>query len=92
MTKKEFIKAISEKAGVTQQAAAKTVDALAEVVREALAAGDEIRLPGFGTFRTKVRPAGKGRNFNGDVIEFPSRRVPLFRPGTDLKKAVQQAN
>lgn len=89
MTKKQFIKAIAEKAGITQQAATKAVDALAEVVREALAAGDEIRLPGFGTFRTRTRPAGKGRNFKGEVIEIPSRRVPLFRPGTDLKKAVQ---
>lgn len=89
MTKKEFVKAIAEKAGVTQQVAAKAVDAMAEVVRETLAAGDEIRLPGFGTFRTRTRPAGKGRNFKGEVIEIPSRRVPAFRPGSDLRKAVQ---
>lgn len=89
MTKKELVKAVAEKAGVSREVANKTVDAVIESVREALASGDEVRLVGFGTFITRVRPAGKGRTFSGEPIEIPSRRVPAFRPGSELKKAVQ---
>ena len=53
MNKGEFIKAIAAKAEVTDKDAAKTFDAIAEVVKETLLGGDKIQLAGFGTFELK---------------------------------------
>ena len=89
MTKKDLVKIVAEKAEITQDKASKAIDVIVDAVKDALAAGDEVRLVGFGTFRTRVRPAGKGRTFNGELIEIPSRRVPVFKAGAELKKAVQ---
>ena len=91
MTKEQLVKAVAAKAGVTQREAARAVDAFCDAVREALAAGDEVRLVGFGTFLVRERAARKGRNIRtGEEIVIPARRVVAFRPGSDLAGAVNR--
>ena len=43
-------------------AAKEAVDSVLKVIGQALANGEEARIPGFGTFGTRNRPARTGRN------------------------------
>lgn len=49
-----------------------------------------MRLVGFGTFATAVRAASQGRNpRTGAALDIP-KTLPKFRPGKQLKDAVDQ--
>ena len=56
-----------------------------ETVAGALTSGDEVRVHGFGTFRTTQRAARIGRNpRTGEAVKVPARRVVRFAPSTTL--------
>lgn len=53
-----------------------------------LAAGGEIRMPGFGSFKTTERAARTSRNpRTGEPIPVPARTALRFVPGKGLKEA-----
>ncbi len=86
MNKGEFIKAIAAKAEVTDKDAAKTFDAIAEVVKETLLGGDKIQLAGFGTFELKEKPEREGVNpFNGEKVTIKASKAPSLRFGKSYK-------
>ncbi|MEW6448852.1 MAG: HU family DNA-binding protein [Bacillota bacterium] len=90
MTREELVKAVSDETGLTRAQAAQAVSGILTAVKEALARGDEVRLVGFGTFQVKTRAAREGRDLRtGAEIEIPAKRVPVFRPGKDLVRAVK---
>ena len=45
---------------------------------------------GFGVFEVKERAAREGRNPQdpSKVVKIPAKKVPVFRPGKDLKEMV----
>jgi DNA-binding protein HU-beta len=89
MNKADFIQAVADKAGSTKADAGKLVEAVLAVVSEALARGDEVRLPGFGTFQVTDRAASEGRNpRTGEKMIIPASKQPKFKAGADLKRAV----
>lgn len=51
--------------------------------------GDDVRLIGFGTFSVAQRAATEGRNpRTGEKIQIPASKQPKFKPGKELKEAV----
>jgi DNA-binding protein HU-beta len=50
MTKADLIEAIAAKLDGSKAEAGRALDAVTEALQEALAQGDEIKLPGFGAF------------------------------------------
>jgi len=89
MNKADFVQAIAERMGSTQTDAGKSLDATIAIISEALANGDEVKLPGFGTFQVVERAATKGRNpRTGEEIVIPASKQPKFKPGIELKRAV----
>ncbi|WP_332774043.1 HU family DNA-binding protein [Phenylobacterium sp.] len=72
------------------KAQAKTlVDALLTGVRDALAAGDEVNLPGFGKFKVQAKPARTGRNpSTGAAIQIAAGKKVSFSAAKALKDAV----
>ena len=59
------------------------------IVGEALADGEEVRLPGFGTFGTSSRPARTGRNpRTGEAVAISASTSPTFKAGKTLKDTV----
>ncbi|WGM03593.1 HU family DNA-binding protein [Arsenophonus nasoniae] len=90
MNKTEVINQIAEKAGLTKKDSEKALNALIETVTEALKAGDEVQLVGFGSFQVKQRAAREGRNpQTGKVIQIAAANVPSFKAGKTLKEAVK---
>ena len=71
MNKSELVNAMAEKSGLSKKDAASALNALTEVITEALKAGEEIGLTGFGSFHVSKREAREGRNpTTGEVIKF----------------------
>lgn len=90
MTMRELVKTVSERTGLKQADAFLAAGSILTAVKEALARGEDVRLVGFGTFQVKARAARKGRDpRTGAEIVIPARRVPVFRPGKDLARAVK---
>ena len=61
-------------------------------IGEALADGEDVRLPGFRTFGTRSRPARSGRNpRTGEAVSISASTSPTFRAGKTLKDTVNGA-
>jgi DNA-binding protein HU-beta len=88
MNKNELVAAMAEIADMTKTDANKALDAFCEAVTNALAAGDEVRLVGFGNFAVSHRKATEGRNpRSGEVISIAASNQPKFKAGKQLKDA-----
>jgi DNA-binding protein HU-beta len=89
MKKKELIERIAEKAGVAKSETQKYFEAFEEVVTEALKAGEEVQITGFGKFSVRERKAREGRNpQTGQKMKIAPQKVPSFSAGNALKEAV----
>mgnify|MGYP001462351496 CR=1 FL=1 len=89
MNKTELIAKVAEATDMTKKEATQSVEAILSVITEALRSGDKVQLIGFGNFEVRDRAARKGRNpQTGEEIEIPASKVPAFRPGKQLKAAV----
>jgi len=90
VNKSELIDAIAESAGLTKAQSGKALDAAVEAVTNALKAGDEVTLVGFGSFYVADREERTGRNpRTGETIKIAAAKQPKFRAGKSLKDAVQ---
>ena len=91
MNKSELVEAIANGSGVTKAAASKVLDIFMTTITDALKSGDQVVLPGFGSFSTGLRSARTGRNpQTGQAIEIKASRVAKFKAGKSLKEAVQE--
>lgn len=89
MNKAELIEKIAEETGISKAQAAKVLNAALKAISESLAAGDEVSLPGFGTFSVGARAARVGRNpQTGAAIKIKESRVPKFKAGKSLKTGI----
>ena len=91
MNRNELIAQVAQAAGLTRKDATAAVASVFEAVSNALAAGDKVSLPGFGTFEVREHAARTARNpRTGDAIEGPASKAPAFKPGKTLKDAVNK--
>jgi DNA-binding protein HU-beta len=92
MNKSELIEAIASGSGVTKADANRVLDMFMVTVTDALKSGDQVVLPGFGSFSTGNRSARTGRNpQTGATIQIKASRVAKFKAGKSLKEAVQDS-
>ncbi|MBQ7665430.1 MAG: HU family DNA-binding protein [Synergistaceae bacterium] len=94
MTKAELIDAITAKLAMRKKDVAPVVDEVFAEIQGALSKGDKCTFVGFGVFEVRERAAREGRNPQDPtkVVKIPAKKVPVFRPGKDLKDAVVDAN
>jgi DNA-binding protein HU-beta len=89
MTKAELIDAIAARAKLNRAQAKAALEAYVDVVTDALKAGEEVRLVGFGSFIPVDRPAGLSRNpRTGAQVKRKASRTARFRIGEGLKGAL----
>lgn len=90
MNKTELVAQIAENSDLNKTQAANALSATIDAVTGALAKGDTVALPGFGTFSVKERAARTGRNpATGAELKIPASRAPGFKAGKTLKDAVK---
>ena len=89
MNKNELISAVADKCGMNKAQAGEAVEAVLGSVTEALSAGSEVRLLGFGNFSVAHRKATTARNpRTGEAVDVPASKSPKFKAGKALKDAV----
>jgi DNA-binding protein HU-beta len=89
MKKKELIERIAQEANVPTGEAQRHFAAFEEVVTEALKAGEEVQITGFGKFSVRERKAREGRNpQTGQKMRNAAQKVPAFSAGNVLKQAL----
>ncbi|HSQ94524.1 MAG TPA: integration host factor subunit beta, partial [Croceibacterium sp.] len=56
-------------------------------IAKRLAEGGRVELRGFGAFSTRARESRTGRNpRTGETVAVPSKRVPYFKPGKEMRE------
>ncbi len=89
MNKTQLIEAVAAKADIKKKDAEAAVNALTEVIAEALKAGDKVQIVGFGTFEKKRREAREGHNpQTGEKITIAASNCPTFSAGKAFKDAL----
>ena len=87
--KKDVVNLVKAKTDLSVKTTSEVVDALLEVITEALADGDSVRFTGFGTFSVTERAARTGKNpRTGEVIEIAASKSVSFKAGKSLKDKV----
>lgn len=90
MNKSELVEALANGSGITKAAASRVLQTFTQTVTEALKSGDQVVIPGFGSFSTSHRNEKMGRNpQTGKEIKIKARRVPKFKGGKALREAVE---
>jgi DNA-binding protein HU-beta len=89
VNRNELVDAVAGKTELRKSEASRAVDAVFESISEALKAGDEVRLVGFGTFSVSARAASEGRNpRTGEKIKIAASKQPKFKPGKGLRDSL----
>ena len=93
LTKAELADMLFDKVGLNKREAKDMVEAFYEEVRNALEAGDSVKLSGFGNFQLRDKPQRPGRNpKTGEEIPITARRVVTFHASQKLKNSVEKAH
>lgn len=89
MNKSDLVERVAEVTGEAKSRAGEFVDATFGAVQSALAKGEKVVLPGFGTFTPRPRKARTGRNpQTGASVKIPATTIPAFKAGQTLKDLV----
>ena len=89
MTKKDIVRIIAGRNGLTQLQVKNIVQRVLDEVIDAIVFEGRIELRNFGVFEVKQRAARKARNpRTGEKVQVPARRVVKFIPGQLMKKRV----
>src|SRR5437660_12338010 len=91
VTKKEIVKQISERIGLTQLKTKEIVQQTFDAIVETLLEDGRIELRNFGVFEVKRRKARKARNPRTNAHVFvPAKNVVTFKPGKEMEERVRQ--
>ncbi len=91
MTKKEIVKQISDRIGLTQLKTKEIVQQTFEAIVKTLLEEGRIELRNFGVFEVKKRKARKARNpRTGEKVHVPPKAVVTFKPGKEMEEKVRQ--
>jgi integration host factor subunit beta len=91
MTKAELVDEVARVVQLTKKQAETIVNIVFDSIVESLRAGQKIELRGFGSFRLRSRKSRTGRNpKTGEKVEVPSKKIPYFKPGKELKELINR--
>jgi integration host factor subunit beta len=91
VTKKEIVKQISDRIGLTQLKTKEIVQQTFDAIVDTLLEVGRIELRNFGVFEVKQRKARKARNpRTGEKVDVPPKNVVTFKPGKEMEERVRQ--
>jgi nucleoid DNA-binding protein len=91
VTKKEIVKQISDRIGLTQLKTKEIVQLTFDAIVDTLLADRRIELRNFGVFEVKLRKARKARNpRTGEKVDVPPKNVVTFKPGKEMEEKVRR--
>lgn len=92
MTKADMVERVYDHVGFSKKDASDIVEAVFDVMKDALERGEKVKLSGFGNFEVRQKSARRGRNPQTDeAIVIDARRVLTFKPSQVLRTALNEA-
>ena len=89
VSKPDLVQAIADGAGIAKTKADAALDALVGAVVSNVAKGNDVRVPGLGTWKRAARKARTGRNpQTGAAVKIPATKVPKFSAAVGFKDEV----
>jgi DNA-binding protein HU-beta len=89
MNQTELVEQIAEDADLAKKAAEQALKAALNAITDAVASGEKVTLPGFGTFERRERAAREGRNpQTGETLKIAKSKVPAFKASATFKSYV----
>ncbi len=89
MNKKQFIERMVEHTDSPKGEVRKHLEVFTTTISEALKAGEEVQLPGFGKFYVRDQKAREGKNpQTGERMQIEARKEPAFKAGKAFKETV----
>ncbi len=89
MNRAQLIDAVAAATGLPRAQVEATLTATLTQVRGAVASGDKVQLPGFGTFEPRERGARTARNpSTGAPLQLAATRAVGFKVGATFKREV----
>lgn len=93
ITRMDLSEAVFRTVGLSRNESAALVTQVLKEMSDALVAGEQVKVSGFGTFSTRDKTARVGRNpKTGEEAPIPPRRVLTFRPSHLMKERVAAGN
>jgi integration host factor subunit beta len=91
MNNSELIDILKSRMLLNTKDARKFCDAFFSAIMESLGRGDRVEIRGFGSFTVKKYRSYTGRNpKTGEKITVPSKKLPFFKVGKELKEIVDK--
>lgn len=92
MTKTELINSVADEIKVSRIEADVIVSEVLNSIAASLQKGESVEFRGFGSFRTRTRPARAGRNpKTGETVQIAAKTIPFFKAAKQLRDAVADA-
>ena len=92
MTRADLADSINRKIGLSRADSAQMVESIIDLMGDALARGENVKLSGFGTFVLRDKGERIGRNpKTGIEVPITSRRVLTFRASQALRDRIVKA-
>ena len=92
MTRSELVDVVYRRhGGISRREAQELVDLILNLIKDRLAAGERVEIPGFGSFEIVQVTARRGRHpVTGREFEVAGRRSLVFRPSRVLKRRLNE--
>lgn len=98
MNRDELIRSTNAETGIPMKRIDESIDIFTDAITSAVAAGHDVKLVGFGSFKVKKSEerrvtdprTAKLPESERKMMTIPAKRTVKFEPGTKLKAAVEQ--
>jgi integration host factor subunit alpha len=89
LTRADLSESLHRNIGLSRSESADMVNAVLDLVSDALVDGQSVKLSSFGTFMVRAKRERMGRNpKTGEEVPITPRRVLVFRPSQVMKNVV----
>ena len=89
LTKAQIIEFIQNQTGFPRNKSSETVETLLEIIKGALASGEDVLISSFGKFCVREKRERKGRNpATGNAMMLRSRKVVTFKCSGKLRDKI----
>ena len=89
MTKKEIVDTVCNRTTLSKKEVSVALDAMISTIIASLACGEKVEIRGFCRFTVRERNSFMSWNpKSGQKVKVPSKKLPYFRAGKDLKEIV----
>jgi DNA-binding protein HU-beta len=93
VNKRQLIGIASRRSSLTQEQTRRALEAILEVIADALEEGDHVTISGFGRFDVQRYTGRKLHSFDGEgYYQAEDRRVPVFRSSKLLRKKLRRTD